>query len=179
MVERSFFEKNNQNRFIFRYRMTSSAKIMTKEALNERLTEWKKEGKVVFTNGCFDILHLGHVDYLEKARNLGNKLIVALNTDQSVQRIKGSDRPICVQESRTRVMAALEFVDAVILFDEETPYELISYLKPDILVKGNDYTVETIVGADIVLKNGGSVETIPLVNGFSTTHVIEKIKKLN
>ncbi len=152
---------------------------MTKEALHERLLTWKKEGKIVFTNGCFDILHLGHVDYLEKARNLGNKLIVALNTDQSVQRLKGKNRPICNQESRTRVMAGLEFVDAVILFDEETPLELISYLKPDILVKGDDYTVETIVGSDIVLKNGGSVKTIPLVNGFSTTHVIEKIKKLN
>ena len=134
--------------------MTSLAKITTKEALKEQMSVWSKEGKVVFTNGCFDILHLGHVDYLEKARNLGAKLIVALNTDQSVQRLKGQGRPICSQESRTRVMAALEFVDAVILFDEETPLELISYLKPDILVKGDDYKPENIVGADIVVKNG-------------------------
>jgi len=158
--------------------MKTSSKILNKEQLNEILPQWKKEGKVVFTNGCFDILHLGHVDYLEKARNLGQKLIVGLNTDQSVQRLKGPARPICDESSRARVMASLEFVDAVILFDEETPLELISALKPDILVKGNDYTIENIVGADVVIKNGGSVETVPLVNGYSTTNVIEKIKKL-
>lgn len=156
--------------------MTSSDKITTKEKLSALIPEWKKEGKVVFTNGCFDILHLGHVDYLEKARNLGKKLIVGLNTDQSVQRLKGVNRPICDENSRARVMAALAFVDAVILFDEETPLDLISYLKPDILVKGNDYSIENIVGADIVIKNGGRVETVPLVNGYSTTRVIEKIK---
>ncbi len=158
--------------------MKTSNKILTKEQLNEILPDWKKEGKVVFTNGCFDILHLGHVDYLEKARNLGQKMIVGLNTDASVQRLKGPARPICDELSRARVMASLEFVDAVILFDEETPFELINFLKPDILVKGNDYTVENIVGADVVLKNGGSVETVPLVNGYSTTNVIEKIKQL-
>ena len=158
--------------------MNTSAKIITKEQLNTKLPSWKKEGKVVFTNGCFDILHLGHVDYLEKARNLGQKLIVGLNTDASVQRLKGTDRPICDENSRAHVMASLEFVDAVILFDEETPFELISYIKPDILVKGNDYTIENIVGADVVLKNGGKVETVPLVNGYSTTNVINKIKQL-
>ena len=158
--------------------MKTSDKILTKEQLSALLPLWKKEGKVVFTNGCFDILHLGHVDYLEKARNLGQKMIVGLNTDASVQRLKGPARPICDENSRSRVMASLEFVDAVILFDEETPFELIDYLKPDILVKGNDYTIQTIVGADVVLKNGGSVETVPLVNGYSTTNVINKIKLL-
>jgi rfaE bifunctional protein nucleotidyltransferase chain/domain len=158
--------------------MKTSHKILNAEQLADLLPKWKREGKVVFTNGCFDILHLGHVDYLEKARNLGQKLIVGLNTDASVQRLKGMDRPICDENSRARVMASLEFVDAVILFDEETPLELISFVKPDILVKGNDYTVENIVGADVVLKNGGSVETVPLVNGYSTTNVITKIKQL-
>ncbi|HVD99817.1 MAG TPA: D-glycero-beta-D-manno-heptose 1-phosphate adenylyltransferase [Cytophagaceae bacterium] len=158
--------------------MNTSDKILTKEQAATRLSDWKKEGKVVFTNGCFDILHLGHVDYLEKARNLGQKLVVGLNTDASVQRLKGKTRPITDQTSRARVMASLAFVDAVILFDEDTPLELISYLKPDILVKGNDYTIENIVGADVVMNNGGKVETVPLVNGYSTSNVIEKIKKL-
>ncbi len=158
--------------------MKTSDKILSKEQVYRVLPEWKNQGKVVFTNGCFDILHLGHVDYLEKARNLGQKLIVALNTDASVQRLKGKTRPITDEVSRARVMASLAFVDAVILFDEDTPLELISYLKPDILVKGNDYTVETIVGADVVMKNGGKVETVPLVNGYSTSNVIEKIKQL-
>jgi rfaE bifunctional protein nucleotidyltransferase chain/domain len=159
--------------------MKTSDKILTREQLSAILPDWKKKGKIVFTNGCFDILHFGHVDYLEKARNLGQKLIVGLNTDTSVQRLKGPDRPICDETSRAHVMASLEFVDAVILFDEETPLELISFIKPDILVKGNDYTIENIVGADVVLKNGGSVETVPLVNGYSTTNVIKKIKQLN
>ncbi len=158
--------------------MKTSDKIVTKEQLKNLIPEWKKHGKLVFTNGCFDILHLGHVDYLEKARNLGQKLIVGLNTDASVQRLKGANRPICDENSRARVMASLEFVDAVVFFDEETPLELISFLLPDILVKGNDYSVENIVGADVVIKNGGKVETVPLVNGYSTTNVIEKIKKL-
>ncbi len=159
--------------------MKTADKILTKEQVSGILPEWKNDGKVVFTNGCFDILHLGHVDYLEKARNLGQKLIVGLNTDASVQRLKGITRPITDEKSRARVMASLEFVDAVILFDEDTPLELINYLKPDILVKGNDYTVDTIVGAEVVLKNGGSVETVALVNGYSTSNVIEKIKKLS
>ncbi len=158
--------------------MKTSNKVLTKEQLAAILPKWKTEGKIVFTNGCFDILHLGHVDYLEKARNLGQKLIVGLNTDASVQRLKGSDRPICDESSRARVMASLEFVDAVVLFDEETPLELINFIKPDILVKGNDYTVSSIVGAEVVLKNGGSVETVPLVNGYSTTNLIKKIQQL-
>jgi rfaE bifunctional protein nucleotidyltransferase chain/domain len=159
-------------------KMKTSDKIVTKDQISALLPEWKKEGKIVFTNGCFDLLHLGHVDYLEKAKNLGEKLVVGLNSDASVQRLKGSSRPITDENSRSRVMAALEFVDAVILFDEDTPLELIQFIKPDILVKGNDYSIETIVGADVVLKSGGSVETVPLVNGYSTTNVIQKIKQL-
>lgn len=139
---------------------------------------WKREGKkVVFTNGCFDILHLGHVDYLEKARQRGDKLVLGLNTDSSVRRLKGEDRPLNDQYARARLLAALAFVDALTYFDEDTPYELIKELKPDILVKGNDYLAENIVGADIVIANGGKVETIALVEGFSTTNMIEKIKK--
>ncbi len=140
---------------------------------------WKDEQlKVVFTNGCFDIIHLGHIDYLEKARNLGDKMIVALNTDESVSKLKGPERPIVNQEARARMMAAFSFVDAVVMFDEETPLDLIKAIKPDILVKGSDYLTENIVGADIVMSNGGSVETVDLVEGYSTTKIIEKIKQL-
>lgn len=143
------------------------------------IREWKASGaKIVFTNGCFDILHLGHVEYLEKARAIGDKLVLGLNTDSSVKRIKGEKRPLNDQYSRARILAALSFVDAVTYFDEDTPYELIKQLLPDILVKGNDYLAENIIGADIVIANGGSVETIALVDGYSTTNVIDKIKKI-
>lgn len=133
--------------------------------------------EVVFSNGCFDILHLGHIDYLERAAALGNRLIVALNSDASVKRLKGESRPINDEHARTRMMAALAFVDAVILFEEDTPIDVISALKPDILVKGSDYTVENIVGAEFVINLGGRVETIALVEGFSTTGLISKLKK--
>ena len=159
--------------------MKTSKKIFSKETLLPLLEEWRKKGKIVFTNGCFDILHLGHVDYLEKARAQGDKLIVGLNTDKSVKKIKGPNRPINDDYARARVMASLEFVDAVILFEEETPFDLINYLKPDILVKGDDYTIEKIIGSDIVLKNGGSVKTVPLVKGYSTSNIISKIKNTN
>lgn len=156
--------------------MNTASKIKSRQEFLSVLPELRKNKKIVFTNGCFDLLHIGHVDYLEKARNLGDFLVVALNTDASVQRLKGPERPISPEESRTRVMASLEFVDAVILFDEETPLEIISAIKPDILVKGNDYTIENIVGADVVLSGGGEVKTIPLVDGFSTTRLVNKIK---
>lgn len=160
--------------------MPTSDKIYTKEVIKHVIEKWKSEGEeIVFTNGCFDILHIGHVDYLEKARALGSRLVVGLNTDESIKRLKGPQRPITNDESRSRVIAALEFVDAVIFFGEDTPYDLIKALKPDILVKGDDYTVENIVGADIVIENGGEVKTIPLVKGYSTTDVISKIKKLS
>jgi rfaE bifunctional protein nucleotidyltransferase chain/domain len=153
-------------------------KIKIASDAQKKVAEWKSKGeKVVFTNGCFDILHLGHVDYLEKARNLGDRLIVGLNTDSSVSRYKGADRPIQDEKSRARVISSLQFVDIVVLFDQDTPQELISELVPDVLVKGSDYLAESIVGADVVKKAGGEVKTIDFVKGYSTSKVIEKIKK--
>jgi rfaE bifunctional protein nucleotidyltransferase chain/domain len=149
--------------------------------LNEGLkiiTDWKQNGlKVVFTNGCFDILHLGHLDYLEKSRDLADKLVVGLNTDKSVRQLKGPGRPINNEYARARMLAAMSFVDLVIAFNEETPLELIKKVKPDILVKGKDYEVENIVGAEFVIGNGGEVKTIELKKGYSTTDIINKIKK--
>ena len=130
----------------------------------------------VFTNGCFDIMHLGHVEYLSKASDLGEILIVGLNSDASVSRLKGEGRPICDVRSRAGVLASLSFVSAVVIFDEDTPLDLIKFIRPDVLVKGKDYSVETIVGADVVLANGGRVETIELVEGYSTSLIENKIK---
>ncbi len=140
--------------------------------------QWQKSGeKVVFTNGCFDIIHRGHVEYLSRAADFGQHLIIGLNTDASVTRLKGENRPLVDQESRAILLAALQFVDAVVYFDEDTPYDLIKAVHPDILVKGSDYNVEDIVGYDIVTGRGGSVETIDFVEGFSTTDIINRIKK--
>lgn len=142
------------------------------------LKDWKAaQQKIVFTNGCFDILHLGHIDYLEQARLKGDKLIVGLNTDASVQRLKGNTRPIISEYARARVLAALSFVDAVVLFEEDTPLRLIKDIKPDILTKGSDYSIENIVGADFVLQNGGKVATLDLVEGYATSKIIDKIKE--
>jgi rfaE bifunctional protein nucleotidyltransferase chain/domain len=155
----------------------TSLKIQSLEETVKTVENWHAEGlKVVFTNGCFDIVHLGHIDYLEKARAFGDKMVLGLNTDSSVSRIKGPLRPVVNEGARARLMAALSFIDAVVLFDEPTPKELIEAVKPDILVKGDDYSVETIVGADFVIGRGGAVKTIPLVKGYSTTSLIEKIK---
>ncbi len=145
--------------------------------LLKKVEIWKfNNQKIVFTNGCFDILHLGHIDYLEKAAALGKKLIIGVNTDDSVKMLeKGKERPVNDEYARMRVLAALGFVDAVVLFSEPTPLEIITDLKPDVLVKGNDYTISSIVGADIVLQNGGEVKTIELVKGYSTTNIINKI----
>lgn len=139
--------------------------------------QWSKpEGrKVVFTNGCFDILHRGHATYLSQARELGDLLVVGLNTDASVQRLKGPSRPVNNQYDRAFLLASLACVDFVILFDEDTPERLIHTVQPDILVKGGDYTIDTIVGADFVLQNGGAVTTIPFVDGYSTTLTLKKI----
>jgi D-glycero-beta-D-manno-heptose 1-phosphate adenylyltransferase len=157
--------------------MSSSDKIISLKILQYQLAEWRALGqKVVFTNGCFDLLHLGHVDYLEKARQLGDKLVLGLNTDASISRIKGADRPLQDEVSRARVMASLSFVDAVVLFDNDTPLELIKAVLPDILVKGDDYSITQIVGHEIVLANGGEVKTVPLVKGYSTTNIINKIE---
>lgn len=157
--------------------MNTAQKIVDASTASQIVKKWQQEGYIiVFTNGCFDILHIGHVDYLEKARNLGGKLVLGLNTDHSIRRIKGEQRPIVEENARARVMAALSFVDLIVLFDEDTPLRLIQTIKPDILVKGDDYLVENIIGADFVIKNGGAVKTIPLVKGFSTSRIIEKIK---
>ncbi|WP_018476435.1 D-glycero-beta-D-manno-heptose 1-phosphate adenylyltransferase [Pontibacter roseus] len=160
--------------------MNTKDKIYTLPQLRQQLQAWRAQGqKVVFTNGCFDLLHLGHVDYLEKSRQLGDKLVLGLNTDASISRIKGPNRPLQDEMSRARVMASLLFVDAVVLFDEDTPLELIKALQPDILVKGDDYSIENIVGQDVVTARGGEVRTVPLVKGYSTTNIVKKIENQN
>ncbi len=153
------------------------AKVFDWETLPNILTVWRFQSKkVVFTNGCFDILHLGHIDYLSKARSLGDILIVGVNTDDSVKRLKGSNRPITDETSRSLIMASLHFVDAVVLFDQDTPYELIELVQPDILVKGKDYKAEEVVGYDIVTKKGGEVITLDILEGFSTSAIEQKIR---
>lgn len=158
--------------------MNTSDKIDSLESLTQKIKSWKEQGeKVVFTNGCFDILHLGHIDYLEKASKKGGKLVIGLNTDSSVRKLKGEERPVNNEYARARMLAALSFVDAVVSFGEDTPYELIKILQPTTLVKGSDYLAENIVGADIVVAYGGTVETIDLVDGYSTTNIIDKLRK--
>lgn len=160
------------------YLDSTKNKIIDHEMLKRMLALWKfKQYDVVFTNGCFDILHLGHIDYLSKARGLGDLLIVGLNTDDSVSRIKGPERPVNKQEARAMLLASLSFVDAVVLFDEDTPYELIKFIQPDILVKGSDYKTEDIIGADIVLNKEGRIETLDFLEGYSTSLIINKLKK--
>lgn len=153
-------------------------KILSEDNLNILINEWReKNQKIVFTNGCFDLLHLGHIDYLAKAKDLGDKLIIGVNTDDSVRRLKGVYRPLQDENSRLHILAALEFVDAVILFNEDTPYELIKKIQPDVLVKGADYKIEDIVGYDIVTSRGGSVKTIEYLEGYSTTSIEQRILK--
>ncbi|MDQ2770340.1 MAG: D-glycero-beta-D-manno-heptose 1-phosphate adenylyltransferase [Bacteroidota bacterium] len=156
--------------------MWTKDKILTREQLPGVVAGWRAAGrKVVFTNGCFDLLHLGHVDYLEQARHLGDALVVGLNTDASVSCLKPG-RPIQDEEARARILAALAFVDAVVLFGEPTPLALIELVQPDVLVKGNDYAPESIVGYDVVMARGGQVRTVPLVAGYSTSRIVAKIK---
>jgi rfaE bifunctional protein nucleotidyltransferase chain/domain len=147
-------------------------------ALERLLAIWRfKERKIVFTNGCFDILHLGHIDYLAKASDLGDILVIGLNTDASVRQLKGPDRPVQDEVSRAMTLAALGFVDAVVYFGEETPFELISTIKPDVLVKGSDYKAEDIVGYDIVKDHEGEVITLDFLEGFSTTGIVNRIRE--
>jgi rfaE bifunctional protein nucleotidyltransferase chain/domain len=149
----------------------------TQEILDEKVSGWKKNNRrIVFTNGVFDLIHRGHADYLAKARELGDVLIMGVNTDASVRRLKGEHRPIQDEYSRLFILASFQFVDAVILFDEQTPYELIKRIEPDVLVKGSDYTAENIVGYDIVTANNGSVQTIDFIPGFSTSLIEKRIK---
>jgi rfaE bifunctional protein nucleotidyltransferase chain/domain len=152
-------------------------KIVDLPSLKAKLKAWKAEGKkVVFTNGVFDLLHIGHITYMAKAAELGDKLIIGLNSDSSVKRIKGESRPVNDQNSRAVLLAALFFVDAIVVFGEDTPHQLITTLLPDILVKGADYAIENIVGGKEVIANGGEVKTINFVDGYSSTSIIQKIK---
>lgn len=154
-------------------------KIYSKDALSRECNIWRgTQKKIVFTNGCFDILHHGHLDLIAKAADQGNILIVGINTDASVKRLKGQDRPVNHELDRAFQLASLLCVDAVCLFDEDTPIELIEACKPDVLVKGGDYTIDKIVGASFVMGLGGRVEIIPFVDGYSTTSLISRIKKL-
>ena len=152
-------------------------KILEGEGLEKWLDECRKNGKkIVFSNGCFDILHRGHVEYLAKAAAFGDVMIVGLNTDASVRRLKGSSRPVNDEYARAFVLAGLECVTAVVLFDEDTPYNLIKKVQPDFLVKGSDYKPDNIVGYDIVTAKGGKVVTVDLVEGYSTTGTIQKMQ---
>ena len=142
------------------------------------IEEWKRSGlKLVMTNGCFDLLHRGHIKYLAEAAELGDRLIVGLNSDASTKRIKGSDRPVKDQVNRAEVLAALRMVDLIVLFNEDTPLNLIEKILPDVLVKGGDWPVDKIVGSAIVIKNGGSVHSLSFLDGESSTRFIDSLRK--
>lgn len=156
----------------------SSEKLFRDDAdAFERVKEWKREGyRVVFTNGCFDILHPGHIDLLTKAADQGERLIIGLNSDLSVQRLeKGPERPLVDERSRALVLTALEVVDGVVIFEEDTPFELIQLLRPDVLVKGGDYQDKEVVGREVVERSGGQIVLVPLLEGYSTSSIVERI----
>ena len=152
-------------------------KFQLKDNINFLKKIKEENKKIVFTNGCFDILHVGHVRYLSKAKKLGNILIVGLNSDQSVKKLKGDNRPINIFEDRAMLLSSLRFVDLVIMFEEKTPENLIKKIKPDILVKGGDYNIEDIVGYKTVIENGGEVKVLRFHEGYSSSNYINKIKK--
>jgi rfaE bifunctional protein nucleotidyltransferase chain/domain len=157
---------------------TIESKIQTEAQLEQTLSQWRAAGdKVVFTNGCFDLLHFGHLHYLADARDLGDRLVVGLNSAASVRRLKGPTRPINDELTRTHLLAALSMVDAIVVFEGDTPLELIKLVQPEILVKGGDWKPEQIVGADVVLARGGQVLSLPFVEGYSTTNIEQKILK--
>lgn len=154
-------------------------KIHTWDSLSGQVKKWHAAGeKIVFSNGCFDLIHRGHIDYLAKAADMGTKLVLGLNTDASVSKLKGPHRPIQDEQSRQFILSALAFVDAVTLFDDETPYELIKLVQPDVLVKGSDYKPENIVGYDVVMAKDGEVKTIDYIEGYSTSGIETKIKNI-
>ena len=158
----------------------SEAKILSWNEALDAVKNWQAEGfSVVFTNGCFDLLHVGHVKYLEDAAAIGDKLVIGVNSDRSTKALKGEHRPINEAYARMYLLASLSCVDCVVEFDEPTPYELISLLRPDILVKGGDYAIADIVGADLVQENGGKVTTIPFIEGYSTTTIESRIIALH
>ena len=155
-----------------------AGKMMLRESAKSIINLWKfKNEKIVFTNGCFDILHRGHLEYLLQASSLGHRLIVGLNSDYSVSRLKGPTRPVNKIDDRAFALASLRFTDLIIPFEEDTPLELIEFLQPDILVKGGDYTIENIVGAKETIQRGGLVEVLKFKEGYSTTSLIDKMKK--
>lgn len=155
-----------------------SSKIMSQGRLLEKIAEWRRHhDRIVFTNGCFDLIHPGHIKLIQEAAHLGDRLIIGLNSDASVKRLKGPDRPIQPENARALVLAGMDGVDAVVLFDEDTPLELISKTVPDILVKGSDYRLETVVGADIVQKSGGEVHLVQVIDGFSTSRIVSSLNK--
>jgi len=160
--------------------MSNSKKLLNQKEALEKVRKWQASGKkVVFSNGCFDILHAGHVEYLSAAKALGDMLIIGLNSDASIRRLKGANRPVCCESDRASVLSALQMVDGLTIFNEDTPEELIGILLPDMLVKGSDWAIEQIAGAKAVLDHGGSVLTLPLLEGRSTTGIIEKILQLH
>jgi rfaE bifunctional protein nucleotidyltransferase chain/domain len=158
---------------------TQTIEQSTYQAIANKAAQYRAEGKrIVFTNGCFDILHVGHVSYLNSAKALGDVLILGLNSDESVRRLKGQERPLNTQDDRAHVLAGLRAIDDVVIFAEDTPFALIQAIQPDVLAKGGDYTIDSIVGADIVQARGGEVVVIPFVAGKSTTAIVERIKSL-
>lgn len=153
-----------------------NSKLYTRETLKPKLNMWRfQEKKIVFTNGCFDIIHKGHIDYLSKAADLGDIFIIGINSDNSVARLKGKGRPLQNLESRAVILASMFFVNAIIPFEEDTPFELIRFIQPDVLVKGADYKEKEIVGADIVKSKNGVVVTVPFLEGYSTSSIEKKI----
>lgn len=154
-----------------------SAKILSGDKLEHALARWKFfRKKMVFTNGCFDLLHLGHIEYLCKAADLGDILIIGLNSDDSVRRLKGNNRPLNDQQQRAMLLASLSFVSAVVIFEEDTPLNLIARVQPQVLAKGGDYKPDEVAGADIVKAQGGEVKIIELIPGYSTTGLEKKIR---
>jgi D-beta-D-heptose 7-phosphate kinase/D-beta-D-heptose 1-phosphate adenosyltransferase len=175
-VGTSVVTREELNLFWAEGKLLSSRNILSQNELGQVICQAKSMGKkVVFTNGCFDILHGGHIEFLQQAKSLGDFLVVGINSDSSVKELKGNGRPIKTQAERARILAALKYVDAITIFSEPTPYRLISELKPDVLVKGSDYKVEEVVGKEIVESYGGKVKLIPIVEGLSTTNIVERI----
>ena len=154
------------------------SKICSLTDLVERLETWRKSGeKIVFTNGCFDLVHRGHVEMLANTADLGDRLIIGLNTDISIKNLKGENRPIVDEYSRSILLASLQFIDAIVLFSENTPQKIIETIIPDVLAKGGDYNLEEIAGYDVVTQNGGDVVRVPFIDGYSTSNIIHKIKQ--
>mgnify|MGYP001337172713 FL=1 len=152
-------------------------KIFDLEFLMKNIDQWRNENKkIVFTNGCFDLIHLGHIELLARSSDLGDILIIGVNSDSSIQKLKGENRPIIEEDSRVKQLAALEFVDAIVLFHEDTPQKLIEKIKPNVITKGGDYKAENVVGNEVVTQKNGQVVIIPLTQGYSTTSILKKIK---